>query len=165
MTRCSITAPIGKTYRFDIDEISPSLAYAAWNGACKGTPANRACDLSVKAGPQVLGADEGAKPTPPPQMVTISASFAYNGAIMDPNGKLDCGTHTTSNPYSNKCSEQVAKGSTITLKAYGVGANGRVTSWGGACAGKGKSVGNPAESDCTLTVNGDISVSATFSGN
>jgi hypothetical protein len=63
------------------------------------------------------------------------------------------------------CSVDVPPGAKIEIEAFPPTLTGTVTAWGGACAGIGTGIGQsfPNRAKCVLTMDGDLSVSATFS--
>lgn len=83
--------------------------------------------------------------TPQPSQFTLTVSHTGSGSVTSAPAGIDCGT---------TCSAPFAPGTSITLTASPAASN-IFSGWSGACSGTAK---------CTIVLNGDTNVGATFSG-
>jgi hypothetical protein len=114
--------------------------FAGWGGACSGSGG---CSLVLSADRQVLA--RFAPPRPPPPPMSLSVSVSGSGVV---NGAgINCGLGATT------CRTTVAAGTSVALTASPAG-HVRFMGWSGACSG--------ASSPCSVTVNADSSVGASF---
>jgi hypothetical protein len=112
---------------------SGGFGFLGWGGACRGT--NPTCTLTMSAD-RTVSASFGNPPR-----LTVQAPT--NGSIAGPGG-INC---------PGTCTATFAPGQSVTLTARPAAGLG-LAGWGGACSG--------TRTTCTLTMNGDKNVSATF---
>jgi uncharacterized repeat protein (TIGR02543 family) len=116
----------------------------SWD-SCPSIPVGNTCEIPVDGNPYQVRANFAGPPT---TTSTLSVTYAGDGNVS--GGNIDCG----SAPAGTDCTWTVLTGSTLTVLE--VPAAGNVFSgWGGACSGS-----NVA---CTVAVDGDRSVSASWS--
>jgi hypothetical protein len=109
-------------------------AFQGWSGACSGTGT---CSLTMSGNRNVSAAFV-------PITYTLAVSVGQGGTVTSSPAGIDCGA---------ACSASFNSGTPVTLTATPV--SGWVfQGWGGACSGTGT---------CSLTMNADQSVSASFS--
>jgi len=115
--------------------------FAGWSGACSGTGG---CVVSLANDAQV-GAKFNAPP-PPPANAHVTVAVKGPGRVT--GAGLSCGNGAST------CDVTVPAGSTQTLQAS-ANTQARFIGWSGACSG--------SDATCTLTANGEVSVTAKFS--
>ena len=118
--------------------------FTGWGGACSDFGSQTQCELQV-SGPKDATAGFGTPPPPPPPKVTLTVDKNGTGTgYVGGNGGIDCGP---------TCSNAFFPSSQVTLLA--VPDDGSTfTGWsGGGCSGTGQ---------CTITLNTDTTVTATF---
>jgi PKD domain/Divergent InlB B-repeat domain len=115
------------------------FAFSGWGDACQGAGGNPNCTVSMTAN-QTVSASFG-----PPPTFTLTIASPTNGKVTGPNG-IDC---------PGTCSATFNSGDRPTLTATPVPNDGSIafTGWGGDCSGGGT---------CTLTMNGNRNVTASF---
>ena len=126
--------------------------FAGWSGACTGTGT---CTVTVNGAGAVGavfnaqapsgGGGGGGGTVTPPGSLQLKVSASNSGTITSNVGGINCGT---------ACSATVASGTVVTLTATPP-AGKSFAGWSGACAG--------TTPTCTVTVNANLSVKATFS--
>jgi len=115
----------------------PGYKLAVWAGDCSGTPLTSACTVTMDQARSVT-----VRFAPQSYTFTLSILGDYPGTVTV-NGTA----------YTANTSFAVSYGQTLNMTAS---TNGLFWTWGGACASQGN---NPS---CSLTVDGDTNVSATF---
>lgn len=83
---------------------------------------------------------------PAPTQYTLTVTKPIGGTITTTDGQISCGT---------TCTRQYNQGTFVTLQAVRDTLYWRFVGWGGACSGQGTG-------DCTVTINGNTSVTAQF---
>jgi uncharacterized repeat protein (TIGR02543 family) len=111
--------------------------FAGWGGACTGTTTT--CTLAMN-GPRSVTATFTSKP-----VLTVSKSGNGQGTVTSSPSGISCGTD---------CNEPYTQGTSVTLTAAPNSATSTFGGWTGACSGMSLT--------CTVTMNGDRSVTATF---
>jgi hypothetical protein len=109
--------------------------FQGWGGACSGTGT---CSLTMNADQSVSASFSAAIYT-----LSVSVAGGPGGRVANSSSAIDCGS---------TCSANFTAGTQVTLIAIPDSAWG-LAGWGGACSGIG---------GCTVTMNADASVSATF---
>ncbi len=133
---CSATVPTGTVFTLTARANSGAM-FVGWSGACQGTAATCSVTLDSSASVTALF-----KP-----VVSLSVSTAGKGTVVSDPAGVGCGVK------GGSCSGKFAQGTFITLTATpDPGSNW--TGWGGACSG--------AAMTCSITVNADTSVQASF---
>ncbi|HXN82698.1 MAG TPA: hypothetical protein VN883_09490, partial [Myxococcales bacterium] len=110
--------------------------FGGWGGACSGPGG---CSLALSADRQVFAHFD----PPPPAILAVTVSGA--GVVNGPG--INCGLGATT------CRTTVASGTSVALTASAAG-HVRFMGWSGTCSG--------ASSACSVTVNADSSVGASF---
>jgi hypothetical protein len=77
---------------------------------------------------------------------TLTVTKPIGGTITTTDGQISCGT---------TCTRQYNQGTFVTLQAVRDTLYWKFVGWGGACSGQGTG-------DCTVTINGNTSVTAQF---
>jgi hypothetical protein len=114
-------------------------SFAGWDGACSGTGV---CNVTINAA-QTVTATFTQQTT---ASFTLTVNNPGNGTVTSSDGMIECGP---------TCSAVYVSGIAVNLTASpatGFGFSG----WGGACSGAG---------GCAVTMNGNESISATFTQN
>ncbi|MCG3116855.1 MAG: PA14 domain-containing protein [Candidatus Manganitrophus sp. SA1] len=132
---CSFSFNIGSTVTLTAAPTGNST-FTGWSGACAGTGN---CVVTTDAARSVT-----ATFTAPPTF-TLTVNRTGNGLVTSTPGGIDCGTTCTSGPLS--------PGTRITLTVVPA-AGAPFQNWGGDCSG--------TQTTCTLTLDGDKTVSANF---
>jgi hypothetical protein len=110
--------------------------FVGWDGACQGSAAN--CTVTLNSATTVSAMF---KP-----IFNLSVSSGKGTVISNPAG-INCGVK------SGSCSAKFTQGTSLSLTATAP-AGATFTGWTGACSG--------TSLTCTLTMNGDTSVQASF---
>ncbi len=110
-------------------------SFAGWSGACSGTGA---CTVTMSAAQAVTATFNLVNYT-----LTASKAGAGSGTVTSTPVGITCGSD---------CSQAYPSGTSVTLSASPA-AGSAFAGWSGACSGTGA---------CAVTMNGDLSVSATF---
>jgi hypothetical protein len=114
---------------------SSGFTFSGWSGACSG---NGACNVTMSADQTV-----GATFTPVAVTRTLDVSVGGAGSVVSDPAGIAC---------PDSCSATFADGASVTLTATADDGS-TFTGWGGACSGN---------AGCTVTMNADQSVTATF---
>jgi len=109
--------------------------FQGWDGACSGTGT---CSLSMNASQSVSASFSLASYT-----LSVTVVGTPSSRVTSLSSAIDCGS---------TCSATFSAGTQVTLIATADNAWG-LAGWGGACGGIG---------GCSITMNGDTSISATF---
>ncbi len=115
---------------------APGSEFTGWDGACSGQ--TDPCTITLDDSKRVTARFEVF------YTITTATAGDGNGIILSSPDGIQCGPD---------CSETYKRGTSIALTASPA-EDSAFTGWTGACAGQ----GNP----CTLTVNADASITATF---
>jgi uncharacterized repeat protein (TIGR02543 family) len=118
-------------------DTADGYTFAGWGGGCASAGTNTICNVAMNSDVAVTATFTA------PNLHTLTVTATGDGTVTG-----------TGIACPGDCSEQYADGSSVTLVAT-PGSNATFTGWGGACSGTG---------DCTVTLNADESVSATFTG-
>lgn len=137
---CSIDVPQNTTITLMAAPTGGSV-FAGWSGACTGSGS---CNVTVSASTAVT-----ATFNLPSRTLTISGAGSGNGKVT--GGGIDCAI--TAGSTNGTCEISVSSGTVVDLTANVSGTNA-FTGWSGACSGTGT---------CSLTVNSDVTVIASFS--
>ncbi len=111
--------------------------FAGWSGACSGTGP---CVVVMSANQTVTAQFTAAPAT---SVLTVVKMGGGSGTVTSNPSGITCG---------NTCSANFLNGSSVTLTATATGGS-TFAGWGGACSGTGA---------CTVTMNGNQTVTATF---
>src|SRR5262245_29363524 len=133
---CTTDVTRGSTLTL-VETPDDGFVFGGWSGACSGT--SRSCTLQMDDNKTATGTFR--KPR-----LTVSV----NG-----NGTVTGGGITCTSGSSSGCSADEASGQDVTLTAD-PGSGGQFTSWSGCT--------NSSGATCTVTMSGDKSVTANFSG-
>ena len=133
---CSTTVPSGSTLTI-VETPEEGFIFAGWSGACSGS--SRSCTL-------VMDDDRNATGTFRKPRLTVTV----NG-----NGTVTGGGITCTSGSSGGCSTEASAGTEVTLTATPP-SGGSFTSWSGCTSSSGAT--------CSVTMTGDKSVTANFSG-
>jgi uncharacterized repeat protein (TIGR02543 family) len=122
---------------------TPDLGYSfsGWGGACGGTVNN--CTITMSADRNVTATFTQSATT---HLLTVSVTG---------NGTVTGGGIACTSAGGSGCTANETAGSELTLTAT-PGSDASFTGWGGACAG--------TSTTCTVSMTGDKSVTAAFSG-
>jgi Divergent InlB B-repeat domain len=115
--------------------------FRGWGGACTGT--STTCSVTMNAAKSVTASFT----TAPTAVGKNSLSVTATGPGTVAGGGIQCGTG------GKTCTANEDEGSQVTLTATPA-ANGKFLGWDGACSGQ--------ETECTVTMDADKSVSAAF---
>ncbi|MCG3111529.1 MAG: PA14 domain-containing protein [Candidatus Manganitrophus sp. SB1] len=132
---CSFSFNIGSTVTLTAAPTGNST-FTGWSGACTGTGN---CVVTTDAARSVTATFTA------PLTFTLTVSRTGNGLVTSTPGGIDCGTTCTSVPLNPD--------TRITLTVVPA-AGAPFQNWGGACSG--------TQTTCTLTLDGDKTVSANF---
>lgn len=135
-TDCTTQVTLGSTLTV-AETPDDGYVFAGWSGACSGT--SRSCTVQMDD-------DKTATGTFRKPRLTVSV----NG-----NGTVTGGGITCTSGSTNGCSADEDSGQEVTLAAT-PGSGGSFTSWSGCTSSSGAT--------CTVTMSGDKSVTANFSG-
>ncbi len=135
-TSCTWADASGSTFTV-VETPDADFIFGGWSGDCGGT--GPSCTLTMDG-------DHSASATFRKPKLTVTLSG--NGTVTGEGIACTSGSGTG-------CAADEAAGKDVTLTATPP-AGGSFTGWGGACTGK--------ETTCTVTMTGDRSVTATFSG-
>ena len=133
---CTTDVPSGSTLTI-VETPDDGFVFAGWSGACSGS--SRSCTL-------LMDADKTATGTFRKPRLTVTV----NG-----NGTVTGGGIACTSGSSSGCSADVSAGTDVTLTATPP-SGGSFTSWTGCTSSAGAT--------CTVTMTGDKSVTANFSG-
>ena len=117
---------------------APDSTFGGWTGACGGS--GLTCSVTMDANRSVTA-------TFTLKQYTLTVTPTGAGKVTGDG--IDCGTNTT-----NDCTEIYNSGTSVTLTAEPGSPVANAVQWGGDCSG--------TQLSCTLTMNGNKSVSATF---
>jgi uncharacterized repeat protein (TIGR02543 family) len=112
--------------------------FAGWTGACEGSTSS-SCSFRMRG-------DRNATALFEPSAFTLTVSPPEGGKVQSADGAIDCGTD---------CSAGYDPGTEVTLDAIPNFPGWQFAGWTGACAGNETQL-------CTLTMNQDLTVGATF---
>ena len=146
---CIVPVDIGRVTQL-VASPGANQQFAAFTGACASS--TNSCQFTVN-GPVSVTARFGT----PSSLVSVSpaALSTGNGFVYTNNESLGCSMASTQIIPGSRCSTSVATNSSVTLNAV-ADAGYAFAGWGGACAAFG------VASSCTLTVAGDVIVTARF---
>jgi len=136
---CTTTQDIGTQVTLNAAP-DAGMVFSGWSGACTGTAG---CAVTLDADTTVTATFAPAPP--PPSKYTLSVVRSGPGSVKSKPRGISCGT---------ACSASFATGSSVTLTAKPANKKNVFLGWSGACSG--------TQSTCTVTMNGDKSVSANF---
>lgn len=117
--------------------------FSGWSGACSHS--STTCTVTMNSDKSVT-ASFGTTPPPSDHQLTVVTSGTGSGTITSSPAGITCGSD---------CTASFAEGAIITLTADAAN-NSTFDGWSGAC--------NDTSTTCTVTINGNRSVTATFSG-
>lgn len=137
-TDCTETYPHGTTVTLTAAADAATSVFAGWSGSCSGTSAT--CTVAMTAARSVSARFDRA-----PRTITVVVGGAGSGRVSSSPGGIDC---------PGTCAAQFGHGTTVMLTAS-PSSSSSFAGWGGACAGTPFVV-------CTLTADGDQSVTASF---
>jgi Divergent InlB B-repeat domain len=135
-TDCSTQVTVGSTLTI-VETPEEGFVFGGWGGACSGT--SRSCTLTM---------DDGKSATGTFRKPRLSVTVTGNGTVT--GGGITC-----TNGSSTGCTADENAGQDVTLTATPP-AGGSFTSWSGCTSTNGAT--------CTVTMTGDKSVTANFSG-
>jgi hypothetical protein len=148
---CSITVPGNSSVTLTATADKGSHI-KGWTDDCKSSGTDSTCTLTVPAGGSKTASVQFDKdPPPPPETVTLTLTeinvddTSSGGKVTGPDG-TDCQDTT--------CTYSVIKGDTAVLHAHIPNAGTKLV-WSGACV--------TVSTTCTLVMDGDKRVTATFS--
>jgi uncharacterized repeat protein (TIGR02543 family) len=138
---CSRAEPVGQTIQLTADA-ADGYMFTGWSGACTGTQTT--CNVQIASAASVTATFA--------QVYKLSVSIVGNGTV---NGGTGFGVINCTSGGGGVCSSPEPANGTVTLTA--VPAPGATfQGWSGACSG--------LSTVCTITMNTDRQVTATFSG-
>jgi hypothetical protein len=146
-TACSGTIYVGTLVTLTATPAAGSV-FKGWSGGgCTGTaPCVFATNASVAVTASFAPTVVLAPAPPPPSPTTYTLSVVRSGpGVVTSGSAINCGTF---------CTAKFASSTTVTLTAMPKYLNVNFLGWGGACSGQALT--------CTLTMNGNKSVTATF---
>ncbi len=133
---CTTDVTLGSTLTI-VETPDDGFVFAGWSGACSGT--SRSCTVQM---------DDGKSATGTFRKPRLTVSVNGNGTVT--GGGIACTSGSSSG-----CSADEDSGQDVTLTAT-PGSGGSFTSWSGCTSSSGAT--------CTVTMSGDKSVTANFSG-
>jgi hypothetical protein len=155
---CVGDVPLGLPVTLSASAFSSSK-FVGWEGDCAAFGTND-CTLTVTGSMNVTAAFADLIPPPKPVLLTVhvkadpwSAPLTSGGVTSSP-GAINCQMHNAGPDSEISCVETFSQGTSVTLTATPGNPTSSFMGFSGGCSS--------TSSTCVVTLNGDVTVDATF---